>query len=79
MLRKLKRLLTWALTKPKPAPIVYEACPACGLRLPANDGWAQKAHMEQSHSEIIAQRLRAAGFEQDDSGEWQDRLAVYYD
>jgi hypothetical protein len=37
-------------------------CPGgCGLRLPESDGWAQKAHMEAKHPEIIAERLRAAG------------------
>lgn len=46
--------------EPRPA-AEMDACPGCGYELPAGDVWAQKAHMEDAHPEIIAERLRAAG------------------
>jgi len=36
-------------------------CPYCGYRVPENDGWAEKAHMEAEHPQIIEERLRKAG------------------
>lgn len=36
-------------------------CPGCSLEFPESDLSAQIAHMEQSHPEIIIQRLRDAG------------------
>lgn len=53
-----------------------ETCPGCGLALPAWNQDAQIAHMEAEHPEIIAERLRCAGFVQDAAGEWIDTLAA---
>ena len=39
-----------------------EKCPGCETRLPSDDFYAQKAHMEKSHPEIIEQRLTSNGF-----------------
>jgi hypothetical protein len=36
-----------------------QTCPYCGAQ--AENGWAEIAHMEAAHPEIIRQRLRAAG------------------
>lgn len=50
------------------------ACPFCGHQVPEK-GDAQNRHMEQAHPEIIAQRLRDAGFVFVD-GRWVDTLAA---
>lgn len=33
-------------------------CPGCDTRMPSDDGWAQKLHMETEHPEIVAERLK---------------------
>jgi hypothetical protein len=38
---------------------LMQTCPYCGAQ--AENGWAEIAHMEAAHPEIIRQRLRAAG------------------
>lgn len=37
-----------------------EQCPACEVRLPADDVRGQMAHMESCHPEVIAERRREA-------------------
>lgn len=41
------------------APMVK--CPGCDLQLSDDDPWAQIAHMEDNHPEIIEERLREIG------------------
>lgn len=52
--------------------MTYEQCPACQMRLPADDLMAQRAHITAAHPELVEQRLRSAGFRRDDDGEWID-------
>lgn len=53
-----------------------ETCPGCGLEVPAWNVAGQVAHMQAAHPEIIEQRLAAAGFVEDERGEWTDTLAA---
>lgn len=52
-----------------------EKCPGCDLKLPPDALRAQVDHMQECHPEIVAKRLEAAGFEQQDDGTWLDNLA----
>ena len=50
--------------------------PDCTVEIDEEDGWAQKAHMDRHHPEIVAQRLRDSGFVQDPrTGQWVDAWA----
>jgi hypothetical protein len=51
-------------------------CPGCGFELADEDLQGQVAHMQDVHPEIVAERLRAAGFEQLEDGNWADTLAT---
>lgn len=42
--------------------LALATCPGCGVTARAEDGWAQKAHMEAEHPEIVERRLVDAGF-----------------
>jgi hypothetical protein len=50
-------------------PVQLSSCPGCGATLPEDDLQAQRAHMEEYHQDIIAERLaengRWDGWEQD--------------
>lgn len=50
-----------------------EACPECGLELPAEPLYPQVDHMTTQHPEVVQKRLEDAGFELVE-GDWVDRL-----
>ena len=48
-------------------------CPYCGVDAPSAE--AEVAHMNAEHPEIVARRLREAGFVWDEQRGWTDTLA----
>lgn len=51
-------------------------CPGCNVRLPENDLQAQMRHMDEFHSDIIADRRRAAGIHLRDVGHMRPAPAI---
>jgi hypothetical protein len=51
-------------------------CPYCEVTVPAGDYGAEMEHMTIVHPEVVAERMKRAGFVWDErTGEWVDRLA----
>lgn len=48
-------------------------CPECDLEV--NNVWAEVAHMNDKHPEVVEKRLRESGFVPDGKGGWIDTLA----
>jgi hypothetical protein len=51
-------------------------CPYCVRRVDVDGDREQIRHMQEVHADVVAQRMRDAGFTRDRHGRWVDRTQM---